>query len=73
MGIEYAGQISTHPLVGALFKDMVVIEMLKYRFNRGKQSNLFHSYSTNGAERRRRCENGHDGLLLRDDCLLLVM
>lgn len=62
MGIEYAGQISTHHLRGALFENMVVMEVLKYRFNRGKQSNLFRIYSAKGAERRPWCKNG------RDDC-----
>ncbi len=40
IGIEHAGQIATHPLRGALFENAVVAETLKYRFNRGRRSNL---------------------------------
>ena len=40
IGIEHAGQIATHPLRGALFENAVVVETLKYRFNRGRRSNL---------------------------------
>ena len=40
IGIEHAGQIATHPLRGALFENAVVAESLKYRFNRGRRSNL---------------------------------
>lgn len=62
MGIEYAGQISTHPIRGVLFENMVVMDVLKYHFNCGKQSNLFRSYSTKGVERRPWYEDR------RDDC-----
>ena len=40
IGIEHAGQPGTHPLRGALFENMVVVEALKHRFNRGRRSNL---------------------------------
>ena len=40
LGIEQARQIATHPLRGALFENMVVVEALKHRFNRGRRSNL---------------------------------
>ncbi len=40
IGIEKAEQIATHPLRGALFENMVVVEALKYRFNLGRRSNL---------------------------------
>ncbi len=40
LGIEQARQLATHPLRGALFENMVVVEALKHRFNRGRRSNL---------------------------------
>ena len=40
IGIENAGQVTTHPLRGALFENLVVSEALKYRFNRGREFNL---------------------------------
>ena len=40
IGIENAKQIATHPLRGSLFENVVVIEALKHRFNRGNQPNL---------------------------------
>ncbi|MCY4107801.1 MAG: ATP-binding protein [Chloroflexi bacterium] len=40
LGIEHAQQVTTHPLRGPLFENMVVIEALKHRFNRGRSSNL---------------------------------
>ena len=50
MGIEHAGQIATHPLRGALFENAVVAEALKYRFNRGRQSNLSFYRDAKGLE-----------------------
>lgn len=41
LGIQNSSQIATHPLRGALFENLVIAEMLKYRFNRGQRSNLF--------------------------------
>ena len=40
IGIENAGQMSTHPLRGALFENAVVVEALKHRFNCGRRANL---------------------------------
>ena len=40
IGIENAGQMSTHPLRGALFENAVVVEALKHRFNWGRRANL---------------------------------
>jgi len=39
LGIEHEGHIARHPLRGALFENLVVMEALKYRFHRGKRSN----------------------------------
>ena len=40
LGIENQNQIFTHPLKGGLFENLVVIEALKHRCNRGLRSNL---------------------------------
>ena len=40
LGIENENHVSRHPLRGNLFENLVVIEALKYRFNRGKRSNM---------------------------------
>lgn len=40
IGIERSEQVATHPLRGALFENMVVVEALKYRLNRGRSANL---------------------------------
>jgi len=40
LGIENKKQIFTHPLKGSLFENLVVIEALKHRYNRGRRSNL---------------------------------
>lgn len=41
LGIENEQQLATHPLRGAIFENMVVLEYLKNRFNQGKLPNLF--------------------------------
>ena len=41
LGIENAKQLSRDPLRGALFENMVIIEMIKKRVNRGLDHNLF--------------------------------
>lgn len=40
LGIETPHQITTHPLRGALFENLVVVEALKHRFNLGRRLNL---------------------------------
>ncbi len=50
IGIERAEQIVTHPLRGALFENMVVVEALKYRFNLGRPSNLSFFRDSRGLE-----------------------
>jgi len=41
LGIEKYEQMATHPLRGSLFENLVVTEFLKYRYNQGKNNNLF--------------------------------
>ncbi len=43
LGIENERQVYTHPLRGALFENLVIVEALKHRYNRGLRSN-FHFY-----------------------------
>lgn len=50
IGIEYAEQLASHPLRGALFENMIVVECLKYRFNRGRRSNLSFYRDSRGLE-----------------------
>jgi predicted AAA+ superfamily ATPase len=40
LGIENESHVSRHPLRGNLFENLVVVEALKYRLNRGKRSNM---------------------------------
>ena len=40
-GIENEQQLTTHPLRGAIFENLAVLEFLKKRFNTGKNSNLY--------------------------------
>lgn len=40
LGIEHERHIARHPLRGALFENLAVMEALKYRYHRGKRSNL---------------------------------
>lgn len=50
IGIEHAGQVSTHPLRGPLFENGVVVEALKHRFNQGRRSNLSFFRDARGLE-----------------------
>ncbi len=50
IGIENKEQVVTHPLRGALFENVVVSEVLKHRFNRGRQSNISFFRDARGLE-----------------------
>jgi len=41
-GIQNPEQIAYHPLKGGLFESMIVSELIKYRFNRGRENNLYY-------------------------------
>lgn len=41
LGIENANQLSRDPLRGAIFENMIVSELIKSRFNKGLDSNLY--------------------------------
>lgn len=40
LGIENLTHLESHPLRGNLFENMIVVDILKYRFNKGKKNNL---------------------------------
>lgn len=50
IGIERSEQVATHPLRGALFENMVVVEALKFRLNRGRSANLSFFRDSRGLE-----------------------
>jgi hypothetical protein len=50
LNIETDGQVSRDPLRGNLFENLVVSEALKYRFNHGRQSNLYFYRESKGNE-----------------------
>lgn len=50
LGIENKNQISRDPLRGNLFENLVIAEILKYRFNEGKRSNLYFYRDSKGNE-----------------------
>jgi len=50
LGIEHPRQVATHPLRGPLFENLVVVEALKHRLNRGLRSNLSFYRDSSGTE-----------------------
>ena len=60
IGIEHVEQIATHPLRGALFENMVVVEALKHRYNRGRGFNLSFFRDSRGLECDLLFESGRD-------------
>lgn len=50
LGIEKESHVNRHPLRGNLFENMVVIEVLKYRYHRGRRSNLYFWRDAKGNE-----------------------
>jgi len=41
LGIQNSNQLDLHPFRGALFENMVIVDILKTRFNKAKSSNLY--------------------------------
>jgi predicted AAA+ superfamily ATPase len=60
LGIENELHVNRHPLRGNLFENLVVIEALKYRYNRGKRSNLHFWRDAKGNEVDLVIESGPD-------------
>jgi len=50
LGIETAAQAARDPLRGALFENLVLLEILKNQFNSGRRPELFFYRDTNGNE-----------------------
>lgn len=50
LGITSMEQIATHPLMGSLFENMVVMETVKRRLNRGEQDNIYFMRTSHGIE-----------------------
>jgi len=49
LGIRSVDQLMTHPLVGHLFENMVMVEALKQRLNRGLDSDLYFYRNASGS------------------------
>ena len=41
LGIQNSNQLDLHPFKGALFENMIIVDMLKTRFNKAKTNNLY--------------------------------
>jgi uncharacterized protein len=50
LGIESHEQVSTHPLLGHLFENMVVVDAIKTRLNRGEDHNIYFFRDNNNNE-----------------------
>lgn len=50
LGIKNSEQISRDPLVGNLFENMVILEILKAQFNKGLEKNLYYFRDSKGFE-----------------------
>lgn len=50
VGIRDASQVATHPLMGSLFENMVVMELLKARLNRGDDADMYFLRTSSGIE-----------------------
>jgi predicted AAA+ superfamily ATPase len=50
LGIETADQLYRDPLRGGLYENLVILEILKSRLNRGKRPELFFYRDTHGNE-----------------------
>lgn len=48
--IETDSHVNTHPLRGALFENLIILELLKTRYNNGQRSNLFYWRDRTGNE-----------------------
>ncbi|WP_316848098.1 ATP-binding protein [Pedobacter psychrodurus] len=50
LGLQNIEQVSLHPSIGALFENMMVIDLLKQRLNKGLQDNLYYWRDKTGNE-----------------------
>lgn len=49
LGIRSAAQLTTHPLIGNIFENMVVIEAVKHRLNNGEEADLYFYRNSSGS------------------------
>ncbi len=59
LGIENEKHLEIHPLRGALFENMILLELVKYRFNAGLDSNFYFYRDNQGNEIDVIQEQGH--------------
>ena len=50
LGIQVASQLEFHPFKGHLFENMVIVDLLKQRLNKGKSNNLYFWRNSKGNE-----------------------
>jgi predicted AAA+ superfamily ATPase len=50
LGIQNQNQVNSHALKGSLFENMVIIDLLKQRLNKGLQDNLYYWRDKTGNE-----------------------
>lgn len=50
VGIRDSSQVATHPLMGSLFENMVVMELYKARLNRGEDADMYFLRTSSGVE-----------------------
>jgi len=62
LGIEKNTQVRRDPLVGNIFENLAVIEVLKSRYNQGRNAELYYFRDSNGNEIDLLCKTG-DGLV----------
>ena len=58
LGIRSPTQVASHPLMGNLFENMAVIEILKRRLNRGDEPDMYFLRTSSGLEADVVVENG---------------
>ena len=50
LGVRSVDQLSTHPLIGSIFENMVVMEMRKRRLNQGDSGEMYFMRTSHGVE-----------------------
>lgn len=50
LGVENPGQIELHPFRGSLIENMIIVNLLKKRYNAGKTNNLYFWHDNVGNE-----------------------
>ena len=50
LGVENITQLALHPFKGSLFENLVIVDFLKRRYNKGKTNNLFFWRDNTGNE-----------------------